>query len=197
MPNLKTFDAGPIPNLLQTNFLNRITCNLFNTNNNAGNVDRNQTTLERRTIDTNHISTISSLVDRSKVENESNIYYDSQKHNYGLYALKHNRSMSTASRRSGTRMNLPQRDDPSATSATTTTTMVHFRRSLPYESKHEYFEPNIQNRSDEQSRDENIEDLEIGNEYYKIEFSEEGGLKELKYNNHTNVKINNNNNNNN
>lgn len=87
--------------------LNRITCNFFERSSNgaASKSSHPQVQHERRTIQTNYISTISSLVDKDSFQNESNTIdiespvfsrpshqSDAQIDNYGLYALKHNRN---------------------------------------------------------------------------------------------------------
>lgn len=200
MPKLKPFTASPIPNLLQKNFLNRITCNLFptsisSTSNNAADNHQTQpqTTLERRTIKADHISTISSLVDRTNSTDDSSSNCDSQRYNYGLYALKYNRSRTTASKRNEIRQDLSQKDVSVAVEppeSYTSSLKDSIRRSIPLQLKHEYFEPSLRRVNNKL-----MDDSDIGNEYYKIEFSEEGGLKELKFN--TNLKNNNSNSNNN
>lgn len=68
--------------------LNRISSHLFPPSANTTTSNR-PNVLERRTIQSTQISTISSLVDKTKSETFS---YDAQKENYGLYALKCNRN---------------------------------------------------------------------------------------------------------
>lgn len=48
--------------------------------------------LKRQTIDSKHISTISSIVDKTEFESNHNRRVDHQRCNFGLYALKFNRS---------------------------------------------------------------------------------------------------------
>lgn len=86
--------------------LNRITCNFFDRASNAQSRRSSQPVRhERRTIQTNYISTISSLVDKdnsiqlsNEIAIESSVlarhspHADAQCDNYGLYALKHNRN---------------------------------------------------------------------------------------------------------
>lgn len=153
--------------------INRMTCNLFsnqlhNHTTSTGGPPSPSTSppfahpaascgniLERRTIQSTHISTISSLVDSSKASNKQ--CHDSQRDNYGLYALKCNRS---AAKRTGILMNI-------------TTNELSASNQCHYEIKHEHFEPCQSFDSDLSSLNYAMENRE----YYKIEFSEEGGLR--------------------
>lgn len=65
-------------------FLNRFSFNIFGISQ-----KRNTQPPARFTIQTSHISTISSLVDKTKT---GTFTYDTKKENYGLYALKCNRN---------------------------------------------------------------------------------------------------------
>lgn len=113
--------------------------------------------LERRTIQSTHISTISSLVDDTKVSTQQ--CHESQRDNYGLYALKYNRM---AARQTGVLMNI-----------STSNELNRGHNQNQYEMKHEHFEPCETAENDLSSLSYAMENRE----YYKIEFSEEGGLR--------------------
>lgn len=177
--------------------------------------------LERRTIDTKHISTISSLVDKGvkpneTPERESQSTNDTndvplsvssasnarksecQKDNYGLYALKFNRSV--AAKRNSIITNLPPTVDslnyhestasPSvgAIIQSQTTRAINAKKHLATtasEFRHEYFQPCQANANDgranrTQRRQISDDDDNDPNEYLKIEFNETGGLEEIK-----------------
>lgn len=257
LPSINVFPAS-FKNQRQALF-DRLTCNFFNgsrksstassstaklkkqkgSTNRGGTRRRNairkkSSELERRTIDTNHISTISSLIDKTdekksksnskKAAEKENVSTaktktakkavtsksDSQKDNFGLYALKFNRS--AAAKRNGVVMNLTTVDslnpsDESATPSPTSTiettirsnaktTAVNRKKLLSTmgsaattsttECKHEYFQPCQANESDDDHinctlpRQIDNENDNDSNEYLKIEFNETGGLKEIK-----------------
>lgn len=143
MPKFKTIPVDVLA--LPPNIFNRITCNLFGSQLQHNNQHRAHgqsaagnggiatsfqshppiaNILERRTIQSTHISTISSLVDRTKVINSTeNSGSNSQRDNYGLYALKCNRS---AAKRTGIIMNI---------------TSNELKNQSAYEIKHEQFQP--------------------------------------------------------
>lgn len=183
VPTLKSINTLPT-NLKERNcsIFDRITCNLFHTKHGASSKPGN--VLERRTIESIHISTISSLVDKTKVSNNSPNLCDSQRDNYGLYALKYNRSVKA--KRGGVIMNLTSTEDSphheaSASPLTTTNVMtIPKTPALPYEYKHEHFQP-CQSSVDIEIDKKPSTHITDSNEYYKIEFSEESGLKELKH----------------
>ena len=146
-------NCSPLTNLQQLNILNRLPCNLFRqtqTSTRPPPTVSDSNSLERQTIESNGISTISSLVDKSKIAN-------SQRENYGLYALKCSRN---ATRRAGIILNL-NAGEPTG----------HI-----YEIKHEQFEP-CRSTDDSELNQDSIN--EPDHEYYKIELNAVGGLMEL------------------
>lgn len=138
---------------------------------------------QRCTIQSTKISTISSLVDKSKLNNSNNstitptpdptIPYDTQRENYGLYALKCNRN---AIRRDTLLANLAQETKHKINVYPSPIKMS----PEPYYSdvNHEIFSPcQMANENPEP-----LNSLNYNSEYYKIEFSEEGGLKGISSN---------------
>lgn len=103
VPTLKSINSLPKLKNRSCDFLGRITCNLFPLHfQQRDDVPKSRNALERRTVDSRQISTISSLVDRDKnsrntISETTSQLHESQKENFGLYALKYNRS--TASKR--------------------------------------------------------------------------------------------------
>lgn len=150
-----------------------------------------ETQHQRCTIQSTKISTISSLVDKSKLNNNNNftatpiitppdpntsatttIPYDTQRENYGLYALKCNR-------------NAIRRDTLLANLAQETKHKINVYPSPIKMSPEPYSDVNHEIFSPCQMAKENPETLNSLNynrEYYKIEFSEEGGLKGISSN---------------
>lgn len=161
VPNLKSI---PVPNLKSINsnipklknrscdFFGRITCNLFQSHAPPSNEPQSRNVLERRTVDSTQISTISSLVDTSQVRG------DNQKENFGLYALKHSRS--SASKRGSFQ------SQNSASRATVETR------------NHEHFQPcraaSIESASSQQS----VVPDEGG--YYEIDLSDDSDSEAIK-----------------
>lgn len=95
MPTLKSINSIPKLKDRSCDFLGRITCNLFQSHLSQRSAPQSGNVLERRTVDSIQISTISSLVDRDSrnaVHGGGSQSHDSQKENFGLYALKHTRS---------------------------------------------------------------------------------------------------------
>lgn len=88
VPTLKSINSIPKLRNRSCDFLGRITCNLFQSHLPQRNVPQSGNVLERRTVDSRHISTVSSLVDKGG----PSAVHESQKENFGLYALKYSRS---------------------------------------------------------------------------------------------------------
>lgn len=155
---------------IQNNIFNRIirrlfqeTCNSNTTddkiNNAASNVDKNA--LERQTIDSKQISTISSIVDKTEYESKQKRKIYNQKRNYGLYALKFNRNEAKRSTCIDSQF-APERkwlNDKRCISAPIAS----------HELKHEYFESCEVNR--QKNNILNVENIEIidSDEYYSKE----------------------------
>lgn len=133
-------------------FLNRFSLDIFR-------ISQNRTTQPARvTIQTSHISTISSLIDKTKT---GTFTYDTKRENYGLYALKCNRNAI----KQGLLMNVNSELNyqiPIITTPRTSTVDVN----------HEAFSP-CDNNDDIEN---NLNSIDQYHEYYKIEFSEERGL---------------------
>lgn len=131
-------------------FLNRFSMNIF------GISQKQNTPPTRVTIKTSHISTISSLVDKTKT---GTFTYDTKKENYGLYALKCNRNAI----KQGLLMNVNS-EIKFQTPITPKITPCNI------DVNHEAFSPcdDIEN---------NLNSIDQYHEYYKIEFSEERGLE--------------------
>lgn len=94
VPSFKLIVSMPELKNRSCDLLGRLTCNLFQSHFSQQNESQPRNVLERRTIDSRQISTISSLVDKKGTvceEGDSKLH-DSQKENFGLYALKYNRS---------------------------------------------------------------------------------------------------------
>lgn len=105
--------------------------------------------LERRTIDSKHISTVSSLVATKSEDNicKSLKAKESQRNNFGLYALKFHRNLSTHANsmiQSFKKVDIGKRSK-SAASKTVHETDVsespEFNSARSIRSKHEHFEP--------------------------------------------------------
>lgn len=102
VPTLKSINSIPKLKDRSCDFFGRITCNLFQPlfpqrdASQSRNTPEHGNVLERRTVDSRQISTISSLVDRDNRSGSLQLH-DSQKENFGLYALKHNRSSASKS----------------------------------------------------------------------------------------------------
>lgn len=95
VPKIKSINSLPKLKDRSCEFLGRFTCNLFQSHLPDRNAPPVGNVLERRTVDSRQISTISSLVDRdnrSATHDGGASVHDHQKENFGLYALKHNRS---------------------------------------------------------------------------------------------------------
>lgn len=133
-------------------FLNRFSLNIF------GMSTKRNPAPARVTIQTSHISTISSLVDKTKT---GTFTYDTKKENYGLYALKCNRNAI----KQGLLMNV--NSDINSQAAITPKTPSYS------DVNHEVFSP-CDNNDD---IDNNFNSIDQYHEYYKIEFSEERGLE--------------------
>lgn len=106
VPTLKSINSIPKLKERSCDFFGRITCNIFQPlfpqrdASQQGNIPEHGNVLERRTVDSRQISTISSLVDRdnrSVRHAASSQLHDSQKENFGLYALKHHRNSASKS----------------------------------------------------------------------------------------------------
>lgn len=117
--------------------------------------------LERRTVDSKHISTVSSLVADDR---ESTNGKESQRNNFGLYALKFQRNVTTHAntmlmmikRDNCKNAKASKSDEPSATDAPKRSKTVKHR------SKHEQFEP----------CDRGHANYNDANEHYDDEFDE-------------------------
>lgn len=114
---------------------------------------------ERRTIQSTRISTISSLVDQTKV---ATLAYDSQRENYGLYALKCNRTAIRNGLIIGVSPSPPP--PPAAPSPPL---------SFAADINHEKFQPcrSQAPRRHRRWHEQNLSSLNSSNEYYKIEFN--------------------------
>lgn len=103
--------------------------------------------LERRTIDTKHISTVSSLVatNRDDDTGKSSISKESQRNNFGLYALKFHRNLAThANKFMNFKKDLDKRSKSSNNKTVAESTVCEspeFNASRANRSKHEYFKP--------------------------------------------------------
>lgn len=146
-------------------FLNRFSFNIFGMSQNGS------TPPSRVTIQTSHISTISSLVDKTKT---GTFTYDTKKENYGLYALKCNRNAI----KQGLLMNV--KSEINVHTPTTPTTPTYM------DVNHEVFSP-CKNIDDIEN---NLNSMDQYHEYYKIEFSEERGLETSIIDRHTNISNN-------
>lgn len=125
--------------------------------------------LERRTIDTKHISTVSSLV-ATKSEDDicnSSKAKESQRNNFGLYALKFHRNLSTHANSmiQSFKKDIGKRSKscPKTVDETNVSESPEFNASRSNRSKHEYFEPCHQqihyyHRSREHSYDSDFDD---------------------------------------
>lgn len=167
IPKLRRIDS--LPSTKTCDIFYRLTCNLFqspfsqrSSNKATGN------SLERRTVDSTHISTISSLVDRTRCD--SNIQmHESQKENFGLYALKYNRS--SASRRGSVlKILTPNGGSPRRKLSTNSS-------AAAYNFKHEHFQPC---RSAYDDNDSDASNDNAANEFCRIELSEGECLNGLK-----------------
>lgn len=134
-------------------FFNRLSLNIF------GMPQKRNNQPDRVTIQSSHISTISSLVDKTKT---GTFTYDTKKENYGLYALKCNRNAV----KQGVLMNVNSESNFHPTSRAQQT-------SSSTDVNHEVFSP-CDSRYDTEN---NLNSIERYHEYYKIEFSEERGLE--------------------
>lgn len=160
-------------------FLNRFSLNIFGMS-----TQKRDTQPTRVTIQSSHISTISSLVDKTKT---GTFTYDTKKENYGLYALKCNRNAI----KQGLLMNVNSEMNiqiPTKTSTTTTAAAAtppsppplpppssssSNRTSYNNDVNHEVFSP----CDSSIDIDNNFNSIDQYHEYYKIEFSEERGLE--------------------
>lgn len=135
-------------------FLNRFSLNIF------GMSQKRNTAPARVTIQTSHISTISSLVDKTKT---GTFAYDTKRENYGLYALKCNRNAIKQGllMNVNTELNIPTPITPQTPSY--------------IDVNHEVFSPCDNN--DDDDIENNLNSIDQYHEYYKIEFSEERGLE--------------------
>lgn len=130
--------------------------------NNEQSNESHESELERRTVDTKHISTVSSLMatkpdsDDAKSSNGK----ESQRNNFGLYALKFHRNLATHAnsmlmnfkRDSCVRSKGSKSDGPSAIDSPPLNTAVKNR------SKHEQFEPCDRAQVQYHNANENYED---------------------------------------
>lgn len=156
--------------------LERLTCNLFQSQNCANGSSGN--VLERRTVQSTHISTISSLVDRSLCRDNTQQMHESQKENFGLYALKYNRS-AASKRNSVFRILTPGGGSPLRKYSSTSS-------NIAYNFRHEQFQPCQtidDNGNNDDDDDETTKRMVAMSEqktsgYYKIEFSDDDGLDE-------------------
>lgn len=105
--------------------------------------------LERRTIDSKHISTVSSLV-ATKSEDDickSSKAKESQRNNFGLYALKFHRNLSTHANsmiQSFKKVDIGKRSKSTASKTVRETNISEspeFNSARAHRSKHEQFEP--------------------------------------------------------
>lgn len=160
VPKLKTFDS--LPKLRTYNILDRLTCNLFQSSqfSNRSTTKTPGNVLERRTVDSAHISTISSLVDRTRRDSSLQMH-ESQKENFGLYALKYNRSV--ASQRGSalgilsTNVRSPQRKFSAHSSGSAGAGDCIHEHFQPCQTGRDYGANSVPNERN-------------GNEYYKIQF---------------------------
>lgn len=142
--------------------LNRISCHLFpHTNHNSNQSGAN--ILERRTIQSTQISTISSLVDKTKLD------YDAQKENYGLYALKCNRN----ALKNGLIISIPPVSSSSSPAS-----------AEPYNSNdinHEQFLPCNQSTGSVSFRNANSNNNNRGKNFSSLNTSHGGELYKIKF----------------
>lgn len=169
IPKLNRIDS--LPSIKTCDLFERLTCNLFqstfsqrSSNKSTGN------RLERRTIDSTHISTISSLVDRTRCDSTVQMH-ESQKENFGLYALKCNRSAGTSKRGSVLKILTPGSGNGGSPQHKFPTNSSNSM----YNFKHEHFQPCQTATHEYAANDSNqCDDFNDNraNEYYKIEFIE-------------------------
>lgn len=134
--------------------------------------EKHDNILERRTIQSTQISTISSLIDEN-TSNANNLQcHENQRSNYGLYALKYNR---TVAKRTGILMNMNLSTNEYYAQHFHNDSNEHMRNlsSNQLEMKHEQFEP----CQAEDHENNSLTHVTDNREYYKIEFSEEHGLR--------------------
>lgn len=106
-----------------------------------------RTDLERRTVDTKHISTVSSLLATKSDcdDGESSKAKDSQRNNFGLYALKFHRNLATHA--NSMLLNFKRdscvrsKGSKSSDEPSTATDSPTIDKAIKNRSKHEYFEP--------------------------------------------------------
>ncbi len=139
-----------------SSFLNRFSLNIF------GMAPKRNTQPARVTIQSSHISTISSLVDKTKT---GTFTYDTKKENYGLYALKCNRNAI----KQGLLMNVNSEVNFQASNKIT----PQITAPTFIDVNHEAFSP-CDNNDDIEN---NLNSIDQYHEYYKIEFSEERCLE--------------------
>ncbi|XP_037027689.1 uncharacterized protein LOC119068256 [Bradysia coprophila] len=147
-------------------FINRLSLNIF------GMSQKRNNQPGRVTIQSQHISTISSLVDKTK---SGTFTYDTKKENYGLYALKCNRNAI----KQGLLMNVNSETNfhPASRAANAASST----------DVHEVFSPCDNNKDVEN----NFNSIEQYHEYYKIEFSEERCLETSVIDRNANISNNN------
>lgn len=184
-----------------TNVLQLMSCNMFHPKTNGKNNAFDEHIQKRCTIQSTEISTISSLVDKSKINNNINknqmvskneitdsslspptvrtttpaAVCDTQKENVGLYALKCNRN---AIRRDTMFANFSHHETKPYNNINVYPSLIPAATASPEPYSdviHEIFSPCQMDNENSEA----LNSLNYNREYYKIEFSEEGGLKEI------------------
>lgn len=177
---MKIIPSPSLPNLKvqRLNMLNKLSslkgsCIGLNGKDDGGDSNQDQSNvqqsdLERRTVNTNHISTVSSLVaTKSDADDgQSTTAKESQRNNFGLYALKFHRNLAT---HANTMMMNFKRDScvrskGSKTDETTATDAIKRNKTIKHRSKHEQFQP-----CDRQYTNHNIDSIE----HYDDEYDEQ------------------------
>lgn len=118
--------------------------------------------LKRQTIDSKHISTISSIIDKSELESKHIRRVETQKSNFGLYALKFNRNEAKRSASFNPSSSIERFQWSNEERQTSTI--------APNAIKHEYFEPCQMNGQCETDRC--YVEATDQDEYYRIEFGQ-------------------------
>lgn len=163
VPTLKSINSIPKLRNRSCDFLGRITCNLFQSHLPQRNVPQSGNVLERRTVDSRHISTISSLVDKdgqNGLHEGCSQLHESQKENFGLYALKYSRS--NASKRGSLQ------------------SQKSGNRSTVENQNHEHFQPCRVSSTGSSGSPPSVVTDEEG--YCEIEFSDESAAEENRMN---------------
>lgn len=163
VPTLKSINSIPKLKDRSCDFLGRITCNLFQSHLPQRNVPQSGNVLERRTVDSRHISTISSLVDKNgqnAVHEGGSHLHESQKENFGLYALKYSRS--------------------NASKCGSLQSQKGGSRSTVENQSHEHFQPCRASSIESSSSQQSVAHDEEG--YCEIELSDESATEEVRTN---------------